>query len=1389
MSGKTTRKVTVESSSRLSADSPSLSSSHEQSSKMKKRSVFERLGTASGGFETVEKCRTFLRDGDCPFGKKCKYSHDIDAKRSRKSDKLYLDRGDNEYDYYDDSRGTSDKKKGRKLMDNEKLKIEFKKDNVLKNKQTIEEMYDEKAPAKKGKKDKKDKVEDAFSSKKKSHHDELMVDKEGYTRSIHSRGDEKKDKKNKDGAKLFDYSKEDDYGSHPKKQKKKKYQEESEDELKHKDKGDGNSTKKKKKKKPKYSSTDDESEDERSRKKKTKKEKHKSYESDDSSIGKQKKKMKHADYERHVDVQSGNEQRKKKKKRRDKYDSEDDEQSDGETYLKSEKAHEEERSKKNHKHVEDEVYEHDKKRKFKSSSHNVSPKNEKVKEQSKQSLSPSVASESVSYDSNDEIMDKRENKRNKYHDKGYKEDKKKERKNEKYKDNKTTHKRSHEDNKDSSFHDERRRDHKTNESHSREHYTQPQQQQQQQHHPSANQESSSYDTWDRDRPSYDDQRNQPSQRNAPTNYVRGGRSQGNYRQRYDVHNKDNDDRQQYRQYSDQQYNADDARYRSNRGGREEYGHHGYRRGGFQDEEGYQGGRTRDFYQGYQQGTPAEDRRRYRGEYPSGKDADAGPGQRDKKKDQYKGHRASRSPVARKRGQSLSEEEGEADKSRSKKRKREEPPSEKDQSLERNGKKAKTQSDAESGSGNDGKLEDGKKQLVNKDKRSKGYRESGGPQKKDEAPDERRDRRSEKGSRERDRRYNKRGSSNERGPRRERNSSRSERERREESISKDESQGNKVEDKRIKTLKSSSRNSPSNRNEQNTAGKTQKKNSSNRGRGDNVDDDDLNLDDVYEKISDEELDFFEDEGLKSQKPASLEDVDWSALAAITPASKGGDQGDTSSVIAKHSAINVLRSIGFSSNCLSKNVLEKIREKELNENDNKCYLTDFSGTGALVLSKFKQREHRRNLIFGLKKDGNVLSMRKDIDIRKELSLPANKLGMNGSLFCRAPSSPADGEMFTASSLLFKKILPGETTSSSSSDPLRKFIHFLMANNKSTKDEDTRPNIAETVKNDKDTSRPASARSEAPPGAVAGPYDTSATLLSQYGYLLGQSLGKGSYAVVKSAHSKKHKRKVAIKIISKKKAPDDYLVKFLPREIQVLKRLRHQNCITLLEAIETNSRIYLIMNVADNGDLLEYIRSNGPLSDDNARSFYIQLISATDYFHSLGIVHRDLKCENLLLDQNYNILVSDFGFARASMIIPETNRHRFSQTFCGSYAYAPPEILRGIAYDGMLSDIWSLGVVLYTMVSASLPFDDSHLKTLLEQVMRPIHFSSRKNISPEVKDLICRMLQPDVKKRIVIADIREHIWYKGEKFPPQVEDSTNLDQADESNQDHVSTSREVD
>ena len=195
------------------------------------------------------------------------------------------------------------------------------------------------------------------------------------------------------------------------------------------------------------------------------------------------------------------------------------------------------------------------------------------------------------------------------------------------------------------------------------------------------------------------------------------------------------------------------------------------------------------------------------------------------------------------------------------------------------------------------------------------------------------------------------------------------------------------------------------------------------------------------------------------------------------------------------------------------------------------------------------------------------------------------------------------------------------------------------------DTRPRSAAPP-----TSSVSSSRRDSSP-----PPDSAVAVLQSYGYTLGESLGKGSYAVVKAAYSQKHKKRVAIKIVSKRRAPEDYLTKFLPREIQVMKRLRHTNCVCLYEAIETSSRIYLVMDMADNGDLLEYIRSKGALPEEKARDFFRQLIEATAYMHDRDIVHRDLKCENLLLTQFNVIMISDFGFSRIQMKAPETQKRK--------------------------------------------------------------------------------------------------------------------------------------
>ncbi|ERE89418.1 testis-specific serine/threonine-protein kinase 4-like isoform 1 [Cricetulus griseus] len=261
-----------------------------------------------------------------------------------------------------------------------------------------------------------------------------------------------------------------------------------------------------------------------------------------------------------------------------------------------------------------------------------------------------------------------------------------------------------------------------------------------------------------------------------------------------------------------------------------------------------------------------------------------------------------------------------------------------------------------------------------------------------------------------------------------------------------------------------------------------------------------------------------------------------------------------------------------------------------------------------------------------------------------------------------------------------------------------------------------------------------------------------MEEYGYEVGKIIGHGSYGTVYEAYYTKQKVMVAVKIISKKKASDDYLNKFLPREIQVMKVLRHKYLINFYQAIETTSRVYIILELAQGGDVLEWIQRYGACSETLAGKWFSQMALGIAYLHSKGIVHRltpslsaagrDLKLENLLLDKRENVKISDFGFSKMVMVpsnqpvrsspsyLQMSGLSHLSQTYCGSFAYACPEILLGLPYNPFLSDTWSMGVILYTLVVAHLPFDDTNLKKLLRETQKEVMFPTNLSVSLECK-----------------------------------------------------------
>ncbi|XP_052393873.1 serine/threonine-protein kinase MARK2 isoform X13 [Carassius gibelio] len=212
----------------------------------------------------------------------------------------------------------------------------------------------------------------------------------------------------------------------------------------------------------------------------------------------------------------------------------------------------------------------------------------------------------------------------------------------------------------------------------------------------------------------------------------------------------------------------------------------------------------------------------------------------------------------------------------------------------------------------------------------------------------------------------------------------------------------------------------------------------------------------------------------------------------------------------------------------------------------------------------------------------------------------------------------------------------------------------------------------------------------------------------YRLLKTLGKGNFAKVKLAKHVLTDKEVAVKIIDKAQLNSSSLQKLF-REVRIMKLLNHPNIVKLFEVIETDKTLYLVMEYASGGEVFDYLVAHGRMKEKEARAKFRQIVSAVQYCHQKCIVHRDLKAENLLLDADMNIKIADFGFSN------EFTLGNKLDTFCGSPPYAAPELFQGKKYDGPEVDVWSLGVILYTLVSGSLPFDGQNLKELRERVLR--------------------------------------------------------------------------
>ncbi|KAL8574461.1 hypothetical protein ACOMHN_041230 [Nucella lapillus] len=266
-------------------------------------------------------------------------------------------------------------------------------------------------------------------------------------------------------------------------------------------------------------------------------------------------------------------------------------------------------------------------------------------------------------------------------------------------------------------------------------------------------------------------------------------------------------------------------------------------------------------------------------------------------------------------------------------------------------------------------------------------------------------------------------------------------------------------------------------------------------------------------------------------------------------------------------------------------------------------------------------------------------------------------------------------------------------------------------------------------------------------------AALVLVGRGYRLGPKLGKGSYAKVRVTERQRDHKLLAVKIIDRSKAAADYVNKFLPRELAICLRLNHRHIMGVQEIIQTSQLVCVIMELAERGDLLEHIKRNGAILDFDAKRMFRQISEAVSYLHEHMMCHRDLKCENVLIRRDRTIILTDFGFARAL----KTDQD-LSKTFCGSAAYASPELLRGKAYKPRMNDVWGLGCILFVMVTGCMPFHDSNVKkTLQRQLSGRVFFPPNvADVIPGIcKTLIHSMLEPKPSLRLDIHAVLGSRW----------------------------------
>lgn len=254
----------------------------------------------------------------------------------------------------------------------------------------------------------------------------------------------------------------------------------------------------------------------------------------------------------------------------------------------------------------------------------------------------------------------------------------------------------------------------------------------------------------------------------------------------------------------------------------------------------------------------------------------------------------------------------------------------------------------------------------------------------------------------------------------------------------------------------------------------------------------------------------------------------------------------------------------------------------------------------------------------------------------------------------------------------------------------------------------------------------------------------------YKIGRMLGKGAFGKVNLGMHKLARKLVAIKSMNKQYLNNESSNKKVRQEVSIIKRTRHPNVVKLYETFESNKYVLFSMEMWAGGDLLNYVRKRRKLKENVAKILFKQIIEAIGYIHTRSIVHRDIKLDNILLDGKGNVKIGDFGVSR--IVKPgEIMKEQW-----GTPAYIAPEILEDKGYTGYAVDIWSAGVVLYSMLYGSVPFKANNMEELHTMIMKG-KYTLKEDISEAARSLLRSMLEKNPRKRIQVPQILRHEWFK--------------------------------